>query len=60
MPDVDLTFQNFEELFGEEQDLNNTLLNEEDMTCSSMENYSSMDKSDHSYVKKVEVCNILP
>nr|XP_016492139.1 PREDICTED: putative zinc finger protein At1g68190 isoform X2 [Nicotiana tabacum] len=52
MPDVDLTFQNFEELFGEEQDLNNTLLNEEDMTCSSMENYSSMDKSDHSYVKK--------
>lgn len=60
MPDVDLTFQNFEELFGEEQDLNNTLFNEEDMTCSSMENFSSTDRSDHSYVKRVEVCNILP
>ncbi|WMV22838.1 hypothetical protein MTR67_016223 [Solanum verrucosum] len=53
MPDVDLTFQNFEELFGEEQDLNNTLL-EEDTTCSSMENDSSIDRSDYSYVKKVE------
>ncbi|XP_055802446.1 putative zinc finger protein At1g68190 isoform X3 [Solanum dulcamara] len=51
MPDVDLTFQNFEELFDEEQDLNNTLL-EEDMTCSSMENDSSIDRSDYSYVKK--------
>ncbi|KAJ8562982.1 hypothetical protein K7X08_031434 [Anisodus acutangulus] len=53
MPDVDLTFQNFEELFDEEQDLNNTLL-EEDMTCSSMENDSSIDRSDYSYVKRVE------
>ncbi|KAK4720501.1 hypothetical protein R3W88_010734 [Solanum pinnatisectum] len=51
MPDVDLTFQNFEELFSEEQDLNNTLL-EEDMTCSSLENDSSIDRSDYSYVKK--------
>lgn len=51
MPDVDLTFQNFEDLFGEEQDLNNKLL-EEDMTCSSMENDSSIDRSDYSYVKK--------
>lgn len=54
MPDVDLTFQNFEELFGEEQDLNNTLL-EEDMTCSSMENDSSIDRSDYSFVKRVKV-----
>ncbi|KAM3270404.1 putative zinc finger protein isoform X3 [Capsicum chacoense] len=53
MPDVDLTFQNFEELFGEEQDLNNTLL-EEDMTCSSMENDSSIDRSDYSFVKRVK------
>lgn len=42
MPDVDLTFQNFEELFDEEQD----------MTCSSMENDSSINRSDYSYVKK--------
>ncbi|CAN4114553.1 unnamed protein product [Withania somnifera] len=53
MPDVDLTFQNFEELFGEEQDLNDTLV-EEDMICSSMENDSSIDRSDYRYVKKVE------
>lgn len=51
MPDVDLTFQNFEELFDEEHGLNNTLL-EEDMTCSSMENDSLIDRSDYSYVKK--------
>lgn len=59
MPDVDLTFQNFEELFDEEKDLNNTLL-EEDMTCSSMENDSSIDRSDYSYVKKVDIFIILP
>ncbi|XP_060185053.1 putative zinc finger protein At1g68190 [Lycium barbarum] len=53
MPDVDLTFQNFEELFGEEQDLNNTLL-EEDMTCSYMDNNLPIDRSDYSYVKRVK------
>lgn len=59
MPDVDLTFQNFEELFDEEHGLNNTLL-EEDMTCSSMENDSLIDRSDYSYVKKVDVFIIMP
>ncbi|XP_019164901.1 PREDICTED: putative zinc finger protein At1g68190 isoform X2 [Ipomoea nil] len=44
MPDVDLTFHNIEELFGSEQELNKSLL----------DNDSSMDMSCNGYSKMVE------
>lgn len=46
MPDVDLTFQNYEELFGGDQNPVRALLDEKESTCSSIENNTSFDRSD--------------
>ncbi|TKY50900.1 putative zinc finger protein [Spatholobus suberectus] len=46
IPDVDLTFQNFEELFGGDQDPIRVLLDDQDVFCSSLEKDKSVDKSD--------------
>nr|GMD16660.1 putative zinc finger protein At1g68190 isoform X1 [Ipomoea batatas] len=54
MPDVDLTFHNIEELFGSEQELNKSLLDEKDVMCSSLDNDSSIDLSCNGYSKMVE------
>ncbi|XP_055961197.1 putative zinc finger protein At1g68190 isoform X2 [Mercurialis annua] len=45
MPDVDITFRNFEELFGTEQDLAMALLDDTDASCSSFEKDMSLDTS---------------
>lgn len=45
IPDVDLTFQNFEELFGGDQDSIRILLDDQDVSCSSLEKDKSVDKS---------------
>lgn len=55
MPDVDLTFHNIEELFGSEQELNKSLLDNKDVMCSSLDNESSMDMSCNGYSKMAEV-----
>lgn len=47
IPDVDLTFRNFEELFGSDQDPIRSLLDEKDMSYSSMEKDLSLDKLDN-------------
>ncbi|KAK4260765.1 hypothetical protein QN277_003842 [Acacia crassicarpa] len=46
IPEVDLTFQNFEELFGGDQDPVRGLVGDNDMSCSSIEKDISLDKSD--------------
>ncbi|XP_054808554.1 putative zinc finger protein At1g68190 isoform X2 [Prosopis cineraria] len=46
IPDVDLTFQNIEELFGGDQDPVRGLVGDNDMSCSSIEKDISLDKSD--------------
>ncbi|KAK7280414.1 hypothetical protein RJT34_25478 [Clitoria ternatea] len=46
IPDVDLTFQNFEELFGGDQDPIRAPLDDKDISCSSLEKDMSLDKSD--------------
>ncbi|KAL2324147.1 hypothetical protein Fmac_023205 [Flemingia macrophylla] len=46
IPDVDLSFQNFEELFGGDQDPVTILLDDHDVSCSSLEKDKSVDKSD--------------
>ncbi|RDX82249.1 putative zinc finger protein, partial [Mucuna pruriens] len=46
IPDVDLTFQNYEELFGGDQDPIRILLDDQDVSCSSLEKDKSVDKSD--------------
>ncbi|XP_061994055.1 putative zinc finger protein At1g68190 [Rosa rugosa] len=46
IPDVDLTFRNFEELFGGDQDPTRLLLDDKDVSYSSMERDMSLDKSD--------------
>ncbi|XP_028757830.1 putative zinc finger protein At1g68190 isoform X2 [Neltuma alba] len=46
IPDVDLTFQNFEELFGGDQDPVRGLVGDDDVSCSSIEKDISLDKSD--------------
>ncbi|RZB89317.1 putative zinc finger protein isoform C [Glycine soja] len=45
IPDVDLTFQNYEELFGGDQDPIRILLDDQDVSCSSLEKDKSVDKS---------------
>ncbi|KAK7269815.1 hypothetical protein RIF29_22567 [Crotalaria pallida] len=48
IPDVDLTFQNFEELFGGDHDPIRVLLGDknQDVSCSSLEKDMSVDKSE--------------
>lgn len=56
IPDVDLTFRNFEELFGcgGDQDPLRALLDDKDVSCSSVENDMSLDQSDYGYPRAVE------
>ena len=56
IPEVDLTFRNFEELFGCDQDLARALLDDKDMTCFSVERDTSLNGLDHSCAKEIEVC----
>ncbi|KAK9276355.1 hypothetical protein L1049_005887 [Liquidambar formosana] len=58
IPDVDPTFQNFEDLFGVDQDPIRALLDDKDVTCSSMENNSSFDKSDNEYARELEGASV--
>ncbi|XP_057732973.1 putative zinc finger protein At1g68190 isoform X1 [Arachis stenosperma] len=53
IPDVDLTFQNFEELFGD-QDPVRALLDDNDVSCSSLEKDMSIDKSDIDNLSAIE------
>ena len=55
IPEVDLTFQNFEELFGCDQDLTRALLDDKEMTCSSVGKDTSLNGLDHSCTKEIEV-----
>lgn len=55
IPDVDLTFRNFEELFGGDQDPNRALLDDKDMSYSSVEKDMSIDKSDNGLARAMEV-----
>ncbi|CAL5396638.1 unnamed protein product [Camellia sinensis] len=55
IPDVDLTFQNFEEFFGCDQDLTRALFDDKDMTCSSVNKDTSLNGLDHSHAKEIEV-----
>lgn len=55
IPDVDLTFQNIEELFGGDQDPVRGLLGDNDVSCSSIEKVLSLDKSDIYNESTIEV-----
>ena len=58
IPDVDLSFQNFEELFGGDQDpIREGLLGDKDVSCSSIEKDMSLDKSDIVNASMMEVWN---
>ncbi|XVE75253.1 hypothetical protein DITRI_Ditri12bG0080600 [Diplodiscus trichospermus] len=52
MPDIDLTFRNFEDLFGGDQDPIRALLADKYVSCSSVEKDMSFNKSDN--------CNATP
>ncbi|KAK6931551.1 CCT domain, partial [Dillenia turbinata] len=45
IPDVDLTFRNFEELFATDQDMGRSDADDKDVTCSSIEKDKSVDNS---------------
>ncbi|XWS22454.1 hypothetical protein CRYUN_Cryun29cG0036300 [Craigia yunnanensis] len=47
MPDIGLTFCNFEDLFGGDQDPIRALLGDKDFSCSSLEKEMSVNKSDN-------------
>lgn len=55
IPDVDLTFQNFEELFGGDQDPIRVMFGDKDVSCSSLEKDISVDKSDIDNPSAMEV-----
>lgn len=55
IPDVDLTFQNFEELFAGDQDPIRALLDDKDVSCSSIEKDLSRNTSDNSHARAMEV-----
>ncbi|XP_027363633.1 putative zinc finger protein At1g68190 [Abrus precatorius] len=55
IPDVDLTFQNFEELFGGDQDPVRLLLDDKDVSYSFLEKDMSVDKSDIDNPNAMEV-----
>lgn len=47
IPDVDFTFRNFEELYGNEHEPNRAVIDDKDMDC-----------SDRGYARIFEVCNL--
>ncbi|KAG2401245.1 putative zinc finger protein [Vigna angularis] len=55
IPDVDLTFQNFDELFGGDQDPIRILFDDQDVSCSSLEKDKSIDKSDIDNLSAMEL-----
>lgn len=55
IPDVDLTFRNFEELFGGDQDPIRFLLDDKGISCSSVERDFSHDTSDYVHLRAMEV-----
>lgn len=55
IPDVDLTFRNFEELFGGDQDPIRAMHDDKDDTCSSLEKDLSHDTSDNGHASAMEV-----
>jgi len=55
IPDVDLTFQNFDELFGGDKDPIRILFDDQDVSCSSLEKDKSIDKSDIDNLSAMEV-----
>jgi len=52
IPDVDLTFQNYEELFGGDQDPIRVMFGGKDVSCSSLEKDLSVDNSDIDWQSK--------
>ncbi|GLT58201.1 hypothetical protein SLA2020_311140 [Shorea laevis] len=54
IPDVDLTFRNFEELFGGDQDPIRVLLDDKDVSYSSVKKDISLDKSDYGNARSAE------
>ncbi|OMP08044.1 hypothetical protein COLO4_06824 [Corchorus olitorius] len=54
MPDIDLTFRNFEDLFGGDQDPIRALLGDKDVSCSFVEKDMSFNKSDNCNARQME------
>ncbi|XP_058091773.1 LOW QUALITY PROTEIN: putative zinc finger protein At1g68190 [Magnolia sinica] len=54
VPDIDLTFRNYEELFGGDQEQNRSLFDDIDVACASMEKGISLGKSDSGYPRSIE------
>ncbi|KAI5677377.1 hypothetical protein M9H77_08327 [Catharanthus roseus] len=54
MPEVDLKFENIEELFANEQELDSVLFHDNDTLCSSVEKDLSYDKSDNGCERSME------
>lgn len=55
IPEVDVTFQNYEELFGGEQDTIRALLDESKLAYSSLDKDVPLDDSENSHAKLFEV-----
>nr|DAD35453.1 TPA_asm: hypothetical protein HUJ06_006093 [Nelumbo nucifera] len=60
IPDVDLTFQNYEELFSGDQDHIRSLFGEKDIGFSSMDKDISLEKSDNGYSRAIEDISVVP
>lgn len=54
IPDVDVSFRNYEELFECDEGIDTALFDEKELMISSMENNTSLGKVDHSYAKGIE------
>ncbi|XP_022878492.1 zinc finger protein CONSTANS-LIKE 9-like isoform X1 [Olea europaea var. sylvestris] len=54
IPDVDLTFRNFEELFGCEQEQTRVLVDDENMSCSFAGKHSSLSKPESFRARTME------
>ncbi|XWS68808.1 hypothetical protein CRYUN_Cryun04dG0124600 [Craigia yunnanensis] len=58
MPDIDLTFRNFEDIFGGDQDPIRALLGDKDASCSSVEKDMSFNKSDNGNARPMEDASV--
>lgn len=58
MPDIDLTFRNFEDFFGGDQDPIRALLGDKDVFCSSQEKEISFNKSDNGNARLVKDASV--
>ncbi|WRX15202.1 CCT domain - like 3 [Theobroma cacao] len=58
MPDIELTFPNFEDLFGADQDPIRALLGNKDVCCSSVDKDMSFNKSDIVNARPVEDASV--